>query len=78
MDIEKCTNRGKYVDKNHKCYLKKVKTKGGNCTFDIKNPCRLNKSIKRKIGVSRVDPTQKNTYFTILNVLRIPVLMNLT
>ena len=26
-----CTNCGKYVGKNHKCFMKKVKAKGGNC-----------------------------------------------
>ena len=46
--------------------MKKVKAKGGYCTVDSKKPCKNNDSIKKKkIGVIRVDPTQRNTYFTI-------------
>ena len=42
-----CTNCGKYVGKNHKCYLKKVKAKGGNCITGKKEPCKNNDSIKK-------------------------------
>ena len=42
-----CTNCGKYVGKNHKCYLKKVKTKGGNCMTGKKESCKNNNSIKK-------------------------------
>ena len=45
--------------------MKKVKPKGGYCTVDSRKPCKNNDSIKRKIGVIRVEPTQRNTYFTI-------------
>ena len=42
-----CTNCGKYVGKDHKCYLKKVKAKGGNCMTGKKEPCKNNDSIKK-------------------------------
>ena len=42
-----CTNCGKYVSKNHKCFMKKVKAKGGYCTVDSMKPCRNNDSIKK-------------------------------
>ena len=42
-----CTNRGKYVGKNHKCFMKKIKAKGGYCTVDGKKPCKNNDSIKK-------------------------------
>ena len=42
-----CTNCGKYVGKNHKCYLKKVKAKGGNCMTSKKESCKNNNSIKK-------------------------------
>ena len=42
-----CTNCGKYVGKGHKCYLKKVKAKGGNCMTGKKEPCKNNDSIKK-------------------------------
>ena len=33
-----CTNCGKYIGKNHKCFMKKVKAKGGNCmTFKMES-----------------------------------------
>ena len=42
-----CTNCGKYVGKNHKCFMKKVKTKGGNCmTFKMESCCN-DDSIKK-------------------------------
>ena len=42
-----CSNCGKYVGKNHKCFMKKVKAKGGNCmTFKMK-PCYNDDSIKK-------------------------------
>ena len=42
-----CTNCGKYVGKNHKCFMKKVKAKGGNCmTFKMKS-CYNDDSIKK-------------------------------
>ena len=42
-----CTNCGKYVGKDHKCYLKKVKAKGGNYMIGKKEPCKNNDSIKK-------------------------------
>ena len=42
-----CTNYGKYVGKNHKCFMKKVKAKGGNCmTFKMES-CYNDDSIKK-------------------------------
>ena len=35
-----CNNCNKYVGKNHKCFMKKVKAKGGYCKVDSKKPCR--------------------------------------
>ena len=39
-----CNNCNKYVGKNHKCFMKKLKAKGGYCTVDCKN----NDSIEKK------------------------------
>ena len=41
-------NCGKYVDKDHKCYMKKIKVKGGYCTVNKNNSCKINKSMKKK------------------------------
>ena len=43
-----CNNCNKYVGKNHKCFMKKTKAKGGYCTVDGKKPCKNNDSIKKK------------------------------
>ena len=43
-----CNNCNKYCENMHECFIKKIKCKGGNCTKDIKNPCRLNKIMPRK------------------------------
>ena len=40
-----CANCGKYVSKKHKCFMKKVRAKGGHCSN--KNPCKNNDSIKK-------------------------------
>ena len=46
-DYSECTNCGKYVGKNHKCFMKKVKAKGGNCmTFKMES-CYNDDSIKK-------------------------------
>ena len=37
-----CTNCGKYVSNTHKCFMKKVRAKGGHCTN--KNPCKSKKT----------------------------------
>ena len=42
-----CNNCNKYVGKDHMCYLKKVKAKGGNCMTGKKEPCKNNDSIKK-------------------------------
>ena len=43
-----CNNCNKYIGKNHKCFMKKIKAKGGYCTVDGKKPCKNNDSIKKK------------------------------
>ena len=49
-----CNNCNKYIGKNHKCFMKKVKSKGGYCIHsssmnnDSKKPCKNNDSIKKK------------------------------
>ena len=43
-----CNNCNKYVGKNHKCFMKKVKAKGGYCTVSSKKPCKNNDSSKKK------------------------------
>ena len=43
-----CTNCYKYVGKNHKCFMKKIEAKGGNCKYDQREPCRNNNPIKKK------------------------------
>ena len=42
-----CNNCNRYVGKDHKCYLKKVKAKGGFCMTGNKEPCK-NNSIEKK------------------------------
>ena len=43
-----CNNCNKYVGKNHKCFMKKIKAKEGYCKVDGKKPCKNNDSIKKK------------------------------
>ena len=43
-----CNNCNKYVGKNHKCFMKNVKAKGGYCMDNKDKPCRNNDSIKKK------------------------------
>ena len=40
-----CNNCGKYVSTNHKCFMKRVQSKGGHCIN--KNPCKDNNTIKK-------------------------------
>ena len=42
-----CNNCPRYVSKSHRCFMKKVKAKGGYCTVDSKKPCK-NNSVKKK------------------------------
>ena len=42
-----CNNCNKYVGKNHKCFMKKIKAKGGNCMTGKKEPCYNDDSIKK-------------------------------
>ena len=46
--FSECNNCNKYIGKDHKCYLKKIKAKGGYCTADNNKPCKNNDSIKKK------------------------------
>ena len=43
--FSECSNCGKYVSNSHKCFMKKVKAKGGLCIN--KEPCISNDSIKK-------------------------------
>ena len=43
-----CNNCNRYVGRSHKCFIKKVKSKGGHCMVDSKEPCKNNDSIKKK------------------------------
>ena len=61
-----CDNCNKYVGKNHKCFIKKIKAKGGYCT--VRNLVKITLQLKRKIGASRVEHTQRNTYFMTLKI----------
>ena len=46
---KECTNCGKYVDKDHKCYrLKKINVKGGYCTVNKDNQRKTKKSMKKE------------------------------
>ena len=41
-------NCNKYVGKNHKCYLKRVKAKGGYCMAGNKKPCKVTTQLKKE------------------------------
>ena len=43
-----CSNCNKYIGKNCKCFMKKIKAKGGYCMAGNKKPCRNNDSIEKK------------------------------
>ena len=43
-----CNNCNRYVGKNHKCFMKKVKAKGGYCKANSKKPCKNNDSTEKK------------------------------
>ena len=43
-----CNNCNRYVGKDHKCFIKKVKVKGGYCMVNSKKPCKNNDSIEKK------------------------------
>ena len=43
-----CTNCYRYVGKNHKCFMKKIKAKGGNCEYNVEEPCKDNDSVEKK------------------------------
>ena len=75
-----CNHCNKYVGKNHKCFMKKVKAKGGYCTFNSEKPCKITTQLKRKIGAIHVEPTQRNTYFRILKLpkTQVPTTINLS
>ena len=80
VKIHKCgykesDNCDKYVNKDHGCFLKKVKAKGGHCTVNKDKPCKTNESMKRKIGATAVKCTRKNINSTILKLLKILVFM---
>ena len=47
------------LGKNHKCFMKKVKA----AQSIVRNLVKIMIQLKIKIGVIRVEPTQRNTYF---------------
>ena len=74
-----CNNCNKYVGKSHKCFMKKVKAKGGYCTVDIvRNIAKIMIQLERKIGAIHVDPTQRNIYFMTSKQLKTQVPIPLT
>ena len=75
--FSECNNCNKYVSKNHKCFMKKVRAKGGYCTVDSKKPCKNNDS-KRKIGAIHVKPTKINISFMTSKQLKTQVSTPLT
>ena len=46
--FSECNNCNKYVGKNHECFMKKIKAKGGYCTTGSKEPCKNNDSINKE------------------------------
>ena len=42
-----CNNCNKHVGRNHKCVIKKLKVKGGNCTSGNDVSCKMNNSLKK-------------------------------
>ena len=63
-ECNNCNKGNKYVGKNHKCFMKKVKAKGGSTAKSIvRNLVKIMIQLKRKIGAIRAEPTQRNTYF---------------
>ena len=63
-----CNNCNKYCETNHKCFMKKIKCKGGNCIKYIKNPCRLNKLLNKKDYCYSCRTYSEKVLFLILNV----------
>ena len=44
--FSECNNCNKYVSKDHKCFMKKVKAKGGYCMTGNKKPCKMMIQLK--------------------------------
>ena len=63
-----CNNCGLYVDSSHKCYMKKLRPKGGNCLNKI--PCKNNSSIKKTDLCYSCRTYTEKYIFTISNVLK--------
>ena len=76
--FSECNNCNKYVGKNHKCFMKNIKAKGGYCTTGNKEPCKNNDSIKKKDWFIHVEATQRNAYFMTSKQLKTQVPTPLT
>ena len=64
-----CNNCNKYVGKNHKCFIKKgEKLKEDTALSIVRNLAKITTQLKRKICAIHVEPTLRNTYFTILKL----------
>ena len=55
-----CTNCEKYIDKDHKCFLKRLKLNVVTARLVIRNLGKITIQLKRRIG----ELTQRDTYFT--------------
>ena len=61
--FSECNNCNKYVGKNLKCFMKKIKAKGGYCTTGNKEPCKNNNSIKKDWCYSCRTYTEKYIFY---------------
>ena len=50
--------------------MKKIKAKGQSAKLIVRNLVKMMIQSKRKTGAIRVEPAQRNTYFTTLKQLK--------
>ena len=60
---KECKNCEMYDNKDHKCYVKKIRVKGGYCTDDKNYPCRINKSKKEEWCYACKTYTEKYLFY---------------
>ena len=60
-----CHNCNKYVGKNHKCFMKKVKATAKSI---VRNLVKIMIQLKTKIDDIHVKPSQRNTYSLTLKL----------
>ena len=58
-----CNNCNKYVGKNHKCFMKKVKAEGDYCTVNKKKPCHIKSNRKNDWCYSCKTFTEKYIFY---------------